>query len=425
MIYILLRVYSFFIYITTPLFILRLKLKSRTNKAYGKRILERFGFYNKEMFKTKHDIWLHAVSFGEVEVARLLIKHYLLDGKRICVTTTTPTGSEHLIKIFGEQITHVYVPYEWPGAITRFLKQIQPNILVIIETELWPNLINICYKNKLPIIITNARLSQRSCNGYSYIKPLMKYLMSLLSLVNAQSKVDGKRFVELGLPVDRLYVSGNLKFDAPIIEPSSDVINNLKHKLFLNRQIIMAASTHIGEDELILKSFTDLKKIYPELVLIIAPRHPERAQEISKLVKQYGFSFVRRRQNKNLILTDDVFLLDTLGELQLFYHVSTVAFVGGSLVEHGGHNVLEPLRAKVPAIVGPHMFNFAFITKELLKINGLLQVSTNKELTKVILDLLNNKELQMALIKAGENFINQHQGALKKNIEIVNQYFKE
>ncbi len=418
-----LSLYSLLIYILTPFFILRLKIKSRKNKDYGQRILERFGLYDKSQLSATHDLWFHAVSFGEVEVARLLIKHYLSQGKRICVTTTTPTGSAHLLNIFGEQITHVYLPFEWPGAIKRFLKKMQPKLLVIIETELWPNLIKICNKKQLPIIITNARLSQRSCNGYAYLRPVMKNLMNSLTLVLAQTKADGQRFLALGLTSNKLHINGNLKFDTPIFKPSLKEVNYLEQDLFLNRQVIIAASTHVGEDELILKSFGELKKHHSELVLIIAPRHPERFNEICKLVEQEKLTWVSRTQNKSLAINDSVFILDSLGELQLFYSIATIAFVGGSLVNHGGHNVLEPLRAKVPVIVGSYMFNFRFITEELLKVNGLIQVKEQSQLTNSMLNLINDKNLQLSIVKAAEEFINCHQGALKKNIAIINSNF--
>lgn len=417
--------YNALLYLLTPFILCRLKWKSRQNHAYFERLPERFGFYARKEAQLSHDIWIHAVSFGEVEVAQPLIRHWCKKGKHVLVTTTTPTGSKRVTDLFSDEVTHVYLPFEWPGAIKRFLTVFHPKCLLIIETELWPNLLSVCAAKKMPIMITNARLSERSMKGYAYLSYLMKHVLSHVSLVLAQSKSDGERFIQLGLAPTRLVVSGNLKFDAKTKYYDSKELNALKATLFNQQKVLIAASTHPGEEPLIINAFMRLKVAHPALVLVIAPRHPERRGEILKALKDHELTAVCRTQNKGLGSNESTFILDTLGELQLFYHLSDIAFVGGSLVPHGGHNVLEPIRANLPVLVGPYMHNFNFMTQALLKIKGIVQVKNEIELEIQINQLLLSEEASNLLTSKASHFLIQHQGALQKNIDIIEGYLEQ
>lgn len=414
--------YDLLIYCFTPFFILRLKWKSRLNKAYGQRIKERFGFYNEAARSSKHDIWLHAVSFGEAEVAKGLIEKWLGQGKKIIVTTTTPTGSARIQALFGQSVTHVYLPFEWPGAMSRFLHKFPPKLLVIMETELWPNLLRYSHQHGIKIIITNARLSEKSMRGYAYIRPVIRHVLSYVTKVIAQTKADGERFVQLGLPLSQMMVGGNLKFDAPTEGIEQDKIEQKRLSLFSKRSVWIAASTHPGEEALILRGYQQLKKSIKDIVLIIALRHPERTKEVTKLIHEHDFAYCCRTDQRALTADEDVFLLNTLGELQLFYHLSDIAFIGGSLVPHGGHNVLEAIRADVPVVVGKHMHNFQFMADELLKAGGMVQVEDEKQLAQQVIELLSNSERQADLEKSAKHFLEQHTGALDINIAEIAQY---
>lgn len=417
--------YTLSMYLCLPFLLLRLKWKGSVNKLYGKRIAERLGFYVKRQTNIAHDIWIHAVSFGEVVVASPLIEQWLQQGKKVCVTTTTATGSAHVQKLFKNKVSHVYLPYELPGAIKRFLKQFNPKALIIVETELWPNLICTCAKQSLPIIIINARLSDKSQQGYGRIRFIMNKLMNKLTVVLSQSKYDGQRFIELGLPAGKLKVLGNLKFNAlkPLV--AQDKVMDLRQSLFDLRPIWIAASTHPGEEALILESFAKVKQVMPNLVLVIAPRHPERAEQIKEITKAKGFNYICRTDNQAMSAKDQVFILNTLGELQLFYQISTVALVGGSLVAHGGHNMLEAIHAQTPVITGKYMHNFSVLSEQLLEAKGMLMVNNIESLTKVVIELLDNAEQRTLLNKAGQAYLNAQKDVLPNYLrEIENSISK-
>lgn len=411
--------YNLLIFLTTPVYILRLKWKSRLNRAYGERINERFGFYRQELAFQKHDIWVHAVSFGEAEVAKGLITQWLNQGKRVLVTSTTPTGSARIQALFQKKVTHVYLPFEWPSALKRLLKQFQPKLLVIMETELWPNLIRVSNQHNLNIVITNARLSEKSIKGYAYIRPLMRQILSYVTLVIAQTKEDGARFVDLGLLNSKMKVGGNLKFDAEFLPLRQEERQLQRSALFGERAVLIAASTHPGEEALLIESFNILKQKHKALVLVLAPRHPERATEIAQLLDQCQLTYCSRTEKRALAINQSVFILNTLGELQLFYQLADVAFVGGSLVPHGGHNVLEAIRADLPVVVGPHMHNFKFMAEQLLLIDGMVQAKDAAELASMVDLLLSNEVRQAKLKKAAHQFLSQHLGALERHLGLI------
>lgn len=410
-------IYTLLIYASLPAVLLRLRWKAIRQSAYKERIAERLGFYRQDRKCSPVDIWLHAVSFGEVEVAKSLIKQLLAEGQRLCITTTTVTGSKRVQQLFGDKVHHVYLPYELPAAIKRFIAKYQPKKLVIVETELWPNLIRQVSLKKIPITIINARLSEKSVKGYLYIKRLMRYLMTQLTKVICQSDADGQRFLQLGLAKEQLIIAGNLKFDAlpTLTEPNE--IEPMAKQLFNQRPIWIAASTHAGEEAMLLRVFIKLKQHFPDLILVIAPRHPERVNEVTALLKQHQLGYVQRTQNQSMADEQSVFILDTLGELITFYQLSTLAFIGGSLVPHGGHNALEAIHAGVPIITGKYMDNFQFIQQQLLKQQAVIEVEDQQALYTAIYQLLTEPQSYQALTQASSQFIEKHSGGLAVTLD--------
>ena len=408
--------YNLLLYILLPFIPLRLYLRGRKNPAYLENWRERFALYKTPPLK--NTIWLHAVSLGEAIAAIVLIKELKkkYPEKNIVVTTMTPTGREKIKSTFGDEISLFYAPYDFPYAIKRFLKHINPDLLIIMETELWPNIIHYSAKQHIPILLANARLSPHSFNGYKRIKFFMGKMLSSITTVLAQSKEDGERFLNLGLSKEKLIISGNIKFDIAIPENISEEAKNLSKKLNFasNRPIWIAASTHKGEEEKILVSAKKILAILPNTLLILVPRHPERFDEVANLCKEQKFKAIRFSQNQ--ICTEDTQILigDTIGKLLVFYKMAEVAFVGGSLVPTGGHNLLEPAALNIPILTGPNLSNFKEISTLLFSSNAALLVNNETELAATVLELFRNKEKCQALTHAANKVITQNKGALHK-----------
>ncbi|MBL4865422.1 MAG: lipid IV(A) 3-deoxy-D-manno-octulosonic acid transferase [Pseudomonadales bacterium] len=363
--------YSILFYLALPAILMRLLMRSIQVPAYRQRIAERFAVGHTRL---KSCIWVHAVSVGEtlaaVPVIERLLERY--PDEDILVTTMTPTGSERVKAVFGERVYHVYAPYDLPGAVKRFVRRYNPRLLIVMETELWPNIIHYSHQAGCPSIIANARLSARSAAGYKKLSRLTQLMLAEISLLAAQAKPDAQRFLSLGLKPSQLTVTGSIKFDLAIDENLKIASLKTREQWGKGRLVFIAASTHVGEDEQILAVFDKLKASFPSLLLVIVPRHPERFDTVAQMIETHGFNMARRslhdaEDNEKLMAGVDVLLGDTMGELLLLYGASDVAFVGGSLVSTGGHNVLEPLAYGVPAIVGPHMFNFQVISDLLLE----------------------------------------------------------
>ena len=354
-------IYSLLLYLLTPFVILRLLWRARQAPAYRKRWGERFGFI-RPLPGDKPVIWVHSVSVGETiassPLVKLLMKKY--PGYRYFITTMTPTGSDRVKAIYGDTVEHLYVPYDLPGAQSRFLNRVRPKLAIIIETELWPNTIAACKNRGIPVIIANARLSERSAKGYQKLGHLTHNLLNQISVIACQNKEDGKRFTELGLPRENLQVIGSVKFDieaSPKILSSASTLRTTWEAGFGRKaQILIAASTHEGEEQPIIDAFLQLKKEHHDLLLILVPRHPERFDTVYELACRNGLQTKRHSQNSAVSSETQVILGDTMGEMLKLYAASDIAFVGGSLIERGGHNVLEPAVLGMPVLSGPHVF---------------------------------------------------------------------
>lgn len=415
--------YTVLLYLIQPLVWLRLLWRSRKASAYRQRWLERYGFCQNKV--KAGGILVHAVSVGETIAAVPLIQALKQQYPHlpITVTTMTPTGSERVKSLLKDSVNHVYLPYDLPCALRRFLNTVQPKLVIIMETELWPNFINQCYKRHIPLIVANARLSERSAKRYSKLGSAISHLLRKISVVAAQNQQDGERFIQLGLPADHLAITGSIKFDIDLTAKQHQRIAELKQQWQLNRPVLIAASTHTGEDEIILSAFKRLVQNHPNLLLILVPRHPERFKTVEKLIIDNRLRYIKRSADQTPNDQTQVILGDTMGELLELYGVADIALIGGSLIEHGGHNPLEPALHHIPIIIGEHFFNFKVICEQLKAANGLLVCHNSvDELYLTIDDLLNHPTKRKQIGENAYQVLKQNQGALDRLLAIINRY---
>ncbi len=420
------RFYTFFFYLITPLILLRLLYRAIKAPAYRYRVLERFGIFKAPSFQ--NCIWVHAVSVGETLAAVPLIKQLQQNypDTTIVITTMTPTGSERVRAAFSDSVFHVYAPYDLPGSINRFLQKINPRLLLIMETELWPNTLQGCKNHSVPVLLANARLSEKSAAGYRRFSGLTQPMLMNISKIVAQTSADGERFIQLGLPKEQLQVSGSIKFDVAI----SDELKNTSSKLReqwcgeSERIIAIAASTHEGEDEIIFNAFNNAQKAIPNLLLLLVPRHPERFDSVFGQAEKKGFAVQRRSAMSDLDIATQVIVGDTMGELFMLYGVADFAFVGGSLVNTGGHNMLEPAAWGIPIITGESDFNFLEISRLLQQENALCKVADTSELAEKFIEWSGNEVLRNELGHNALQVVEANRGALKKLLSAVAELLK-
>lgn len=367
------KLYSLLYFCLLPALVLRLKLRARSNPNYGKRLAERFGYIN-ERAGQRPCVWVHAVSVGEVIAASPMVK--LLQQAHpeweFCMTTTTPTGSDRVKAIFGDSILHYYLPYDIPFLVKRFLDRLQPSMFVSVETELWPNIIAMCKKRNLPVLLANARLSARSAKGYSRVYLLVKEMLGNIDLIAAQASADAKRFQCLGANKDRVQVIGSVKFDVTIGDDIKARVAELSEQLQMQgRKVAVFASTHPGEDELILPMISRLYMLDERFIAIVVPRHPERFQPVSELAGKLRLNVINLTSKTPVKDSTHLVLGDTMGDMFALYGLANVAFIGGSLVYHGGHNYLEAAAWKLPILTGKSHFNFQAIAQQLKRERGL------------------------------------------------------
>ena len=417
-----LTLYRWLLRIIFPLIPLRLLWRSLRNRDYRKRWAERFGFI--PPLNERGVIWIHAVSVGEVNAAALLVPTLLhsYPEYRILITTMTPTGSKQVLSVLGNKVDHVYVPYDYPSAVKRFLNRAHPDIGIVMETELWPNLFHACGARNIPLLVSNVRMSEKSMNGYLRFPRLSRSTLSQVSHFAVQSQDDADRMIRIGAPKDRVAVTGSIKFEIDIPASQRETAEVLRREWGQNRTIWIAASTHEGEDEIILSTHRELKKQFPDLLLVLVPRHPERFASVERLATRSGFNVRLRSQQKFEIEPDvDVLVGDTMGELQLFFAAVDIAFVGGSMVPTGGHNLLEAAAVGTPVVVGPHTFNFKEITRLAIERGHTIQISSAAELPGAITSLIDHPELRAKAGEAGKKLVQENRGALARNLELINR----
>lgn len=419
------RLYTLLHYLTLPAIMLRLLWRSRYTIAYRKRWSERFG-YIKRVTETDASIWIHAVSMGEANAAIPLIKELIVRYPQytIVVTTTTPTGSAQIIRHLKDEVIHVYAPYDVPWMVNRFLRRSRAKLCIIMETEIWPNILQCCRAQNIPIFLANARLSERSKLRYQLIANLTKYMLRSYSMVSAQGLLDGERLLSLGLDPKRLMVSGNIKFDVQFpADINRQGLNLRKEWNAEERPVFIAASTHEGEESIILDALDLIRQKIPNVLLVLVPRHPDRFSKVEKLCKDRGERLVLRSLNQ--IPTDEISIMlgDTMGELLLLYAASDIAFVGGSLVPVGGHNLIEPAAIGLPVLTGPQLHNFTEISR-LLQTAGTAQVvSDAKSLASSVNALFSAAELREKMSIRSREVIAANSGALEKHLEWIEKNF--
>lgn len=408
--------YSLLLYLLIPLALLRLAWRGIRNRGYWYRWGERFGFVPRLPGPV---IWIHAVSVGEVRAAAPLVEALKRDhpGHRLLVTTMTPTGSATVHDVFGDSVAHCYVPYDLPTAVWRFLNRTRPVLALIMETELWPNLFHQCRARGIPLVIANARLSERSARGYTRFAHLTAATLANVGHIGAQSEADAVRLRLLG--ASDVAVTGSIKFEMRVPDDLMERAETLRRG-FGTRPAWVAASTRDGEEEYVLGAFARLRENFPDLLLVLVPRHPERFETVARLCRQRGFGIERRSEKRDRVDTGTAVLLgDTLGELLLFHAAADVAYIGGSLVPLGGQNLLEALAVGTPVVFGPHMFNFSEISRMSLERGAARQIDGAESLAAAVGDWLANPAARHAAGESGRQMVVENRGALEKTLALV------
>ncbi|WPN75241.1 lipid IV(A) 3-deoxy-D-manno-octulosonic acid transferase [Pseudomonas germanica] len=419
--------YTALFYLGLPLVAIRLWLRARKAPAYARRIGERFSYGMPTL--QPGGIWVHAVSVGESIAAAPMIRALLQRYPQLPITVTcmTPTGSERIQALFANEprIQHCYLPYDLPCAAARFLDRVQPKLAVIMETELWPNHIHQCAKRGIAVALANGRLSERSAKGYGRFGKLTAPMLAEMSLFAVQTEAEAQRFRDLGARPETVEVTGSIKFDLTIdpqlLQRAADLRGQWQA---LERPVWIAASTHEGEDEVILDAHRRLLANHPDALLILVPRHPERFNSVFELCQREGFTTVRRSTGSNVDAQTSVLLGDTMGELLFLYALADSAFVGGSLVANGGHNLLEPAALAKPVISGPHLFNFLDIAAQLREAGALAEVDDAEGLAVEVQRLFELPRDAQRMADAGLAVMRRNQGALQRLLDGLGRLIK-
>jgi 3-deoxy-D-manno-octulosonic-acid transferase len=417
------RVYRALLCLATPVILARLALRGFRSPEYWRRWGERFGRVPADAGPA--DVWLHAVSVGEARAALPLVDALRRPpyGLRLLVTTTTPTGSAQVRDALGGEVGHCYAPYDLPGAVSRFLDAVRPRAALVMETELWPNQILECARRGIPMVFVNARLSQRSFERYThYLPSLMADVLPKAAGFAAQSAEDAERLGGLGAPAEKLRITGNIKFDAKVPASLTEVGRVLRRQLGAQRPVWIAGSTREGEEALVLDAFRAVREQLADALLVVAPRHPERFGVVARQCRSAGFAVALRSDHKGPVPPEvSVYVCDTMGELTQFYAAGDVAFVGGSLVPTGGHNLLEPLSLGVPVLFGPHTEHFAEISRLVLERGAGRRVGNPETLAASVMHLLTDANARFAMGEAGLRLITENRGALDRTLAFLDQ----
>ncbi|WP_331689416.1 lipid IV(A) 3-deoxy-D-manno-octulosonic acid transferase [Aquilutibacter rugosus] len=415
--------YSTLMVVITPLLLLYLLLRSRKDPAYRQRFAERFAL-KLPAASAKDGIVLHTVSVGEFNAAKPLIKQLLLQYPQLVltITCTTPTASAAIQKLQAEQqelgrkIEHCYLPFDYPVLMRLWLKYMQPQLLLILETELWPNLLANCKALSIPTLVVNARLSARSARGYRRFSALTQPMLQQISQILTQDKHSARRFLALGAKA--VQVAGNVKFELDVPKSSTQLAQSLK-PLLQGRTVWVAGSTHAGEDELLIQAYQQLKVQFPQLLLVLVPRHPERFDTVAELLQQQQLKFVRRSVNGLPDASTQVWLGDSMGELLSWYQLADFVFIGGSLIERGGHNPLEAMAFGKAVLSGPYVFNFQLVFQLLQQQQAYFPVATVPDLVSTVTQLMQHPELAIQTGEKGLKLYQQQQGAVARIMDQV------
>ena len=388
------------------------------NRSYRDRLGQRFGIGYPQLDKC---IWIHAVSVGEVQAAVPLIRAI---GKRfpnhnMLISTVTPTGAARVAANFGNSVSHCYIPLEMPLAVDRFFESVNPELALIMETEIWPNLYRGCGSREIPLILVSARISPKSVDSYRKFLPLFRETLSHGIIIAAQSELDADRFRSLGASPVRTWVTGNIKFDIELPEDLVERGKEFRRDNFGDRPVWIAASTHDQEEQAVLAAHRELLQKYPDLLLVLVPRHPERFATVGELIDKQGFSRVARTEDRPCDGDTNVFLGDTMGEVPLFYAASDIAFVGGSLVPIGGHNLLEPAALGLPLVSGPHVYNAQDISDMFIELGACHIVEGTMQLVAAVDELLTDPAAAAEQGGRGLEIVQRNRGALARLLTLL------
>ena len=411
--------YAVVLVMAYPFVVLLLIWRGARNPAYRGGRRERLGWVYAAA--PRDVIWVHAVSAGEVIAAAPLIRRLMtmLPDIRVLVTTMTPTGANQVRRLLGNRVSHCYAPYDFPWGLHRFLKRVRPRLLVLIETELWPNMVRMSAARKIPVVLINARLSERSARGYRRIAGLTRMMLTQLTWIAAQYSEHAQRFIELGAPADIVDIVGNVKFDVELPGDLSERVAALGVRWGTkNRPVWIAASTHAGEDEIVLEAHRRLLERMPEALLILVPRHPERFDAVVRLA---GEALVTQRMTDAVSGQAQVIVGDTMGQLIYLYGVAQIAFIGGSLVEHGGHNPIEAAAAGLPLLMGPHHFNFDAVVATFEAVGCLHRVTDAVNLAAAVNVLLDDASRREAESGRAREVVSSNAGATERIAERLAQ----
>ena len=417
------RFYTLLLWLALPVVMIRLGWRALSSPGYRGRISERFGGGAPD--DRCCDLWIHAVSVGEVKAATPLVQRLLKEKKHlnIIITTMTPTGAQQVVDTFGKEVRHRFAPYDYPFAIRRFINQFSPRLLILMETEIWPNMIRICHQQGIAVAMANVRLSARSARGYRFVLPLVRDGLSKVSLFAVQSEADRKHLLSLGIDASRTHRTGSMKFEIRMPASVNEVAQAVRRDWSPNRPVIVAGSTHDGEESLLLRAFQSLCTEFPDLLLVIAPRHPERFDAVMRLASRSNLGVSRRtNQAGALDATVQIQIADTMGELPVLYGAADIAVVGGSLIPIrgiGGHNILEPCAVGVPVIFGPNMGNFLEISEITLTADAGLQVNDEAALIVQLRQLLNDAHLRSSMGERGRMMVGQNAGATQQTCDLI------
>ncbi len=409
-----LLIYRIILLLLLPVILLVLLFRSFNNSQYRQRLNERLGFIPKPC--KQNGIVVHAASVGEVIALTPFIEQLSQTYPElpITLTTFTPTGSAQVKKQFASRVQHSFLPLDILPCTQIFLTRLQPKLMIFMETELWPNLINQCAKKQIKLLLINGRLSANSMKNYKKISPLITPTLNHFDSILCQSQNNRANFLQLGASKDRCIVSGNLKFDISITANILEKQAQLTKLLPEHRLLWLVASTHQGDEDIALAAFKQIKAIFPKLLLVLVPRHPERFKSVAKLCLSHGFTLAKRSENTH-VNVQDIWLLDTLGELMAAYSLADIVTMGGSFSHIGGHNPLEPALFKKPIVVGSDMSNFTEVLTQLKQLQGIVQLPANTEqapqLAKMIIDLLQKKPKAKLLGKQAHQVVINNQGA--------------
>ena len=412
-------VYSLVLYLLSPIIFFHLWSRGLKNKSYRGRWAERLGFYHGQL-KTD-SLVIHCASVGEIMAARPLINKLLSEtpNQTLTITCNTPSGSEQIAKLFGNSVQHLYLPLDFPGSVARFLEKLQPKALVILETELWPNFIIQSKQCQLPVLVINARLSAKSLGKYQLFASLSKELMDSISMLAGHSVEDISRFKQLGLSDNKAIATGSIKFDIRVTEQARKNGEALKTQIADYDFVWVAGSTHPKEHEQVLEAHKQLIKNSNSL-LIIAPRHMEQFKPVAELLSASKIAFAKRSMNN--LDGQSVLLADSMGEMMTFYGAADCAFIGGSLIERGGHNPLEAAACAIPVITGPSYYNFAQIYPQLIENKGCVEVDSAMALGEQLKLFASKPEQAMKQGQKALEIVKQNQGALDKTFKLILEF---